>query len=221
METTYKVRGGDGKEYGPVAVTQLQTWMREGRVAAHTQLLRSDQSAWRPASEFAELQPPSSAAPAPAGTGVAPPAGAAAPSAEQMALEARIKSGAAWFYWIAGLSLVNSFVALSGSKWGFILGLGITQVFDAIGRQMGSAGMVVALVLDLFAAVVLVLFGVFAGRKQAWSFIVGMVLYALDGLIFLLAGDWLSVGFHVFALFGIWRGFQALGQRRQFAAGLQ
>jgi hypothetical protein len=35
-------------------------------------------------------------------------------------------------------------------------------------------------------------------------------LYALDGLIFVLAGDWLSVGFHAFVLFGVWSGYSSL-----------
>ena len=44
---------------------------------------------------------------------------------------------------------------------------------------------------------------------MAWIFIVGTVLYVLDGVIFLLFGDILSIGFHAFALFFIIRGFLA------------
>ena len=39
-----------------------------------------------------------------------------------------------------------------------------------------------------------------------------MVLYALDGLIFLWVQDYLSIGFHLFALYGLYRGVKALGQ---------
>ena len=42
-----------------------------------------------------------------------------------------------------------------------------------------------------------------------------MLVYALDGLLFLLVSDLLNVGFHVFALLFIWQGFKALRQQQQ------
>ncbi len=38
--------------------------------------------------------------------------------------EPEVMSGASWFWWIAGLSLVNSIMTHSGSDTGFIIGLG-------------------------------------------------------------------------------------------------
>jgi hypothetical protein len=132
-----------------------------------------------------------------AGSGAADNAGAAA----------QCRSGATWFYWIAGLSLINSIVAFSGSNWRFMLGLGITQVLDGVGTGMGSSGKVVVLVLDLLVAATFILFGVFAHKRHTWAFVVGMILFALDGLIFLLVQDWLGVAFHVFVLYCLFRGF--------------
>lgn len=37
-----------------------------------------------------------------------------------------------------------------------------------------------------------------------------MVLYLLDGLLFLLVQDWLSLGFHGFALYSMFHGYTAL-----------
>jgi hypothetical protein len=54
-----------------------------------------------------------------------------------------------------------------------------------------------------------VLFGVLARRRVQWAFIVGMVLYALDGMILLTAGDWLGAIFHAWVLIGLMTGFQA------------
>ena len=42
-----------------------------------------------------------------------------------------------------------------------------------------------------------------------------MVLYALDGLLFLLVGDWISIAFHAFALVCIGKGYQALRTLRR------
>jgi hypothetical protein len=67
----------------------------------------------------------------------------------------------------------------------------------------------VVLLLDILAAGLFVLFGYFATRGHLWAFIAGMALFALDGVIFLIARDWLGVGFHVFVLYCLFRGFTA------------
>ena len=119
------------------------------------------------------------------------------------------QSGANWFFWIAGLSAINSFIILMGGEWSFIIGLGITLVFDAVAREIGGLGFAVAIVLDVIVLLTFVGFGIFARKRHTWAFIVGMVLYSLDGLLFVLFQDWLSVGFHVFALFFIYKGMRA------------
>lgn len=121
----------------------------------------------------------------------------------------QLKGGASWFYWIAGLSLINSLIVLAGSEWNFLIGLGLTQVIDAIAKILstgisGTAGLIItalAFILDLGVAGLFVLFGWLAKKHYAWPFIVGMILYALDGVIFVLVQSWPSVGFHAFALF--------------------
>ena len=199
-DLTYKIIGADGKEYGPVALSELQKWVGEGRITGATQVSRSDQQGWSTAASFQELGVRDSTGPAPV----------AAPSAADPVLERQLKGGGSWFYWIAGLSLVNSVLALSGSGTRFILGLGIMRIFDELAQRMASgAGLAVAVVLDLLAAAVFVFFGVFANKRHTWSFIVGMALYALDGLIYLIAQEWLGVGFHAFVLFCLFRGFKA------------
>jgi len=135
------------------------------------------------------------------------------------------RSGANWFYWIAGLSVVNSAIALFQGEWGFVVGLGITQFFQALaqaaGEQAGGVALVLRLLgmaLALLAALVFVLFGWLANRGHGWAFVAGMVLYLLDGLIFLLVRDWLALGFHVFALFCIFAGYGALRKLREAQA---
>jgi hypothetical protein len=44
---------------------------------------------------------------------------------------------------------------------------------------------------------------------QRWAFVLGMTLYAGDGLLLLRARDYLAVGFHVFALYAIYSGYKA------------
>lgn len=211
MEHSYTIRAADGQEYGPATLEQLTGWAREGRVNADTQLKRSDMQHWSPAVSFAELQAVFAPAATPAPLSGTPRTIAPnlAPAGEDPQTIAQLKSGASWFYWIAGLSLVNSIAAFLGSDWRFILGLGVTQIIDLFGSQMGGAGKVVTIGLDVAAAGVLILLGVFGNKRQLWAFIVGLVLFALDSVVFLIGGDWIGVAFHAFVLYCLFRGLQA------------
>src|ERR1044072_7027870 len=98
----------------------------------------------------------------------------------------RLKSGANWFYWVAALSLVNSVIILTGGKWNFIVGLGVTQLIDgfmqALSGQNGfSAFSLVALMLDVLVAGVFALFGYFAGRGRGAMVLTGMDLFPRGG----------------------------------------
>lgn len=134
--------------------------------------------------------------------------------------------GASWFFWIAGLSLINSIVILSGAEWSFLIGLGITQIIDffALGftGEMGSQSKMIfsilAFALDAIVAATFILWGILARKQYRWAYIIGMILYALDGIIFLLTQDWPSFGFHIFALVCLFNGFKACGQLQQLAA---
>lgn len=132
---------------------------------------------------------------------------------KNLKIEERGKSGADWFFWIAGLSLINSIILLAGGQWSFIVGLGITQIIDTIGlgiaKEAGIIGNIIAFVFDALAAGIFIIFGIFSKKRYSWAFIVGMILYALDGLLFLLVRDFLSIGFHIFALYCIYGGFKA------------
>ncbi len=123
----------------------------------------------------------------------------------------RMRAGAKWFYWIAALSLVNSLVVIFGGQLHFVVGLGITSVVDELAKGVGSgAGIVLALIINGTVAGIFFLFGSFAGKAHKWAFIVGLVLYGLDGLLLLGAKDILSVAFHGYAIFGIVRGLMAV-----------
>jgi hypothetical protein len=134
-----------------------------------------------------------------------------------------VRSGANWFIWIAGLSLVNSVLFVAGSNWAFFLGLGATQFSDAFGKEIitGTTGEVAALAIDVVIAAIFVGLGLMSRNGALWSFIVGMVLIVLDALLLVWVQDWAAVAFHALALFFVFRGFQAarqLGALRTSAA---
>lgn len=147
-----------------------------------------------------------------------------APQSQEAQLAELLKTfrnGANWFYWIAGLSVVNSILMVSGTEWGFIFGLGITQVADAIGaviaEELGSESgrMVVKTVMFVISAGlagICALVGWLSNKGYGPVFIIGMICYALDAILFLLAMDILGLAFHAFVLFFMIRGYSAFRQ---------
>ena len=137
-------------------------------------------------------------------------------------LPARIKRGANWFYWIAGLSVINSVAFAAGANFHFLAGLGITEVADAVVdvfvNQGGpSALRILAIGFDLIAVIGFGLCGYFANKYSRTAFIIGIGAYFIDGLIVLLVGDFFMTAFHAFALYGLIRGFLACRELKSAA----
>ena len=183
-----------------------------------------------------DQQPPE---PTPFDASAGPPPGAPTPQpvaadplatlrAQLAQLHARGSSGAGWFFWIAALSLVNSLILHGGGDRHFVVGLGVTFIADLIAKavadqnpDIATVAKVIAFGFDVFVAAIVCLFGWLSRRPVLPIFVVGMILYLLDGLIYLLVRDWMSVGFHAFVLFGMWNGFNAYRQMKQMKAVLE
>ncbi len=130
---------------------------------------------------------------------------------QQIAIaRARTQSGANWFLWIAGLSLVNTLISMGGGGVRFIFGLGITTIADVVGRGAAGNGKGVALGVSVFCAAFIALFGFFGRKEMKWAFLLGMALYVCDGLLLIPAKLYLDAAFHAWALFRIFQGLQAL-----------
>jgi hypothetical protein len=142
-----------------------------------------------------------------AGTAMAQTSAVDQSAAEQkLKLQSRMRAGAGWLMAVAIFSVVNSALTMFDAKLHFIVGLGVTQIADGAGKSGGAAG----LVITLIAAGAFLLFWKFAREGQQWAFLIGMILYGLDGLIFLGFGLWLDLAFHAFAIFNLYKGLHAL-----------
>ena len=129
---------------------------------------------------------------------------------QKLRAEQIVKNGAGWFLAIAGLSILNSVLTMSGANFHFIFGLGTTEIVDAIGRQAGTTGSALGLIVNLFIAGVFLLFWNFARKGEKWAFLTGMAVYLIDGLILIPFKDLLGVAFHAYALFRIYHGMQGI-----------
>ncbi|MBI1348306.1 hypothetical protein GC163_18685 [bacterium] len=132
-------------------------------------------------------------------------------------------NGANWFFWIAGLSLVNTAIAHSGGSMQFVIGLGVTVIVDAIAQaliqeqpDLRVIASSIAIGFSVFCSIISCLFGWLSRKRIIPIFALGMFIYFLDGLIFVLCQDWFSAAFHGYALFSMWSGLSAYRQFNQF-----
>lgn len=128
-----------------------------------------------------------------------------------------VRKGAHWFYWKAALTVVNSFIGLTGTFWAFFLGLGITQIFQGIAigvnEEMGTSGVNaisgVAFVLSLICAGFVLFLGFQAAKAKKWAFILGIVIFSFDALLYLITLSIFGVIIHGIAIFMLAKGLSA------------
>jgi hypothetical protein len=138
---------------------------------------------------------------------------------KKLFLDSKARNGLNWYFWIAGLSLVNTIMYLLGNSLTFVIGLGATQIVDgfmyALAKEINTGGNIVRLIgfaIDIFIAGIFVAIGVLGRKGYRVPIIIGMVLYAIDGIILLLFQDFFGAGFHAYALFGIWNGLKSASE---------
>ena len=144
----------------------------------------------------------------------------------KLVLAARVRNGVNWFYWIAGLSIINTIIYTFGGTIAFIIGLGATQFVDGITTGLiNELGASVSTILRLAGfgvnigiAGIFIVAGLLGRKLYRWALIIGMVLYVFDALIFAWFGDWLSLAFHALALWGLWGGLKAMNGLRKLAS---
>ena len=135
--------------------------------------------------------------------------------AEVRELFHRGKNGAAWFYWIAALSVINTIMVLSNGGRTFALGLVVTMIADSVAAAIAlkpGGNLAVLAVVGAFDVVVLALV-IFCGwlsqRRNLPAYGIGMGLYLIDGLLCLLLGSIVGIAIHAYALWSMWSGFAA------------
>ena len=128
-----------------------------------------------------------------------------------------VLKAANWFYWKAGLTVINSFIMMTGSLWAFFLGLGITQIFHGIaigitqelGESSGRMFHGIALVLSLFCAGFVTLLGYYGRKGKRWALIFGMLIFCFDAILYLVTFSIFGVVLHAVAIFMISKGISA------------
>jgi hypothetical protein len=134
---------------------------------------------------------------------------------QKLRVEARARTGADWFYWMAGLSVLSSLAVLANYDWARVFVLGAAQLFEHIVPGAGLLGKGLTLLVNAALAAIFVGFGLYARRGLPRAFLAGMFLYAVDGLLSLLVRTWFSVFFHVLVLLLVYSGLVAASRLQE------
>ena len=132
------------------------------------------------------------------------------------ALERTARVGSRWFYWIAGLSLVNTLLYYGGAPIRLAMGLGLTQLIDGIVGTIFPQLYYLSLAIDVIIAAAFIGFGYLSGRGEISTFVVGLIVYCFDGLLYLglmilghTPSGIVAIIWHGIAVYFLWKGLQA------------
>lgn len=112
-----------------------------------------------------------------------------------------------WFLTIAILSIINTIIIASEINVRFIFGLGFSQLIDGLFYSLLGGFKFIGILFSFLYSGIFIVIWYFAKAKKNWAYIIGLVLYGLDMLIFIYFKDWLSTGFHILPLILILYGF--------------
>jgi hypothetical protein len=132
----------------------------------------------------------------------------------------RRATGGAWFYWIGGASILNSVLNAAGTQWGLAVGLGVTYLIDEVAKELSSTlrTPIYAFIIDIALAGAFLLIGRAARRGNLGWYAVGIGLYLLDGLLFVVVQDFLGTAVHAIGIYGLISGWRAARSLKQVDA---
>ena len=133
-----------------------------------------------------------------------------------------IFSGANWFYWVAILSLLNTFIVWYFNNGNTPLALGATQWTDGTTGHMNADGWfpplrMAGILTDILIAGVFAMFGYLAKRGSDFAFVLGMFLYVCDAMLSIGLRDVFGSMFHLIPLFFMFKGLLASRHLRENA----
>ena len=164
----------EGDEFSTlVRLGQVETLKESGSKAIGVRVFFGKRSASTHSSDFSRAGLDRMSSPGLGLSGAPQPAIANA-VVQKLRAERVVKAGASWFITVGVLSIINSVLAMSGTGFHFIFGLGVTELVDVLAHQIGQTGFALDLVINGFVTGVFVLFWHFARKGQRWAFLVGM-----------------------------------------------
>jgi hypothetical protein len=133
---------------------------------------------------------------------------------EQMKQKGLILIGASWFLWIGILSALNLIAIIIHQNLQFIAGLGINYfilgMMDGVRRATGVNLILLGYALTFIVSALFIFIWKKSKQENKAIYLIGLIIYGLDTIIFIFTKEWFSLGFHVFALLMLGNGYNAL-----------
>ena len=225
----------EGAEKGPIAPDRMRALISTGTITGDTIVWCDGMADWKSArdSDLRASLPAAALNPAPMAPPLSPVAPIAAPGAspgaspsngsmtgrtpftisttgEEVALEEQRNKGASWFYWIVGLTVINTIIVQSGIDFAFSLGAAATLFAYGMATAVHTTtAHVVALGFDVLVIAFYAMCGVMGSRGATWAFVLGLVFFTLDSLLSLIGLQIIGILIHGYALFCIFNGMMA------------
>lgn len=135
---------------------------------------------------------------------------------DRLRVEARMRAGADWFFWIAALALLEAYLNRSDIVTQGAFGLGMTGLVERAAEPWTASGQAMPFLAELVLPVFYVLLGVLARRGRRWAFATGLGVYAVDAALVLAAAELVGLALHLVVLGLLGMGFVAAQQLEQF-----
>jgi len=129
---------------------------------------------------------------------------------KKMVNDKQINRNYGWFMTIGLLSILNTVIVAFNWKVHFIFGLAYTQIIDGVLYSLLGGFKIIGILISSLFSGLFILFWYYAKAYKNWAYIIGLVIYGLDLILFVFYNDWLSTGFHVFAFIFILTGYLKL-----------
>lgn len=118
-----------------------------------------------------------------------------------------------WFFGITAFTVINMLLILVGTDFGFWVGLASADVLAGLGyllfEEYGSMVVYLGAGAGIAISLPFLLFGFFGSKGHSWAFLVGALLYAVDGLLRVLFLQVIGAIIHYLVAFLLIRGYIA------------
>lgn len=125
-----------------------------------------------------------------------------------------VNKNANWFLWIGILSILNIIAFILNQKINFLIGLNldyfILGIFNGISKAMSSNLMIYGYIISIALSLFYILIWRKSKEFQKNYYLVGLIIYLIDTIFSIIIKQWYQFGFHVLALWILYRGFSLI-----------
>jgi hypothetical protein len=130
------------------------------------------------------------------------------PAAPQISVSPQVRKAAHWFFWMVAASAIDSALVILDSRIPRFIGFGAASFAE----KFSGGSPFLHVMVNGWLGTVLLFAGFCALEGRRGAFALGLAILACDSVLLIVAQDYLSILFHAFVLYQLYRGFAAANQ---------